>query len=87
MPLLERLPLLDDAELTNLWNNAGRLIESGPERQRDSAIALMPAIEQELAMREAARKATIAKRAAERRARVARRAQPARLAEQAGAQA
>ena len=84
MPLLERLPLLDDAELTNLWNNARRLIESGPERQRDSAIALMPAIEQELARREAARKATIAKRAAERR-RSAGRA-PAQPAERAGAQ-
>lgn len=51
--LHDRVPAMSDAELNNLHANAQRLVQSGNERQRASATALMPVIESELALREA----------------------------------
>ena len=84
MNLLERLPFLDDEELTNLWNNARRLSETGVQARRDAAVALLPAIETEMAGRRAQKKAETAKRTAERRAHAPRRSSPP---EQPGASA
>jgi hypothetical protein len=80
MTWLERIPLLEDEELTNLWTNARRLSETGNDVQRETAVDLLPAIESEIAGRRARRKEEIARRAAERRARTARLA-PARSLE------
>ena len=51
--LHDRVPGMSDAELGTLHANAVRLAQSGNERQRASADALMPAIETELAERHA----------------------------------
>src|SRR5438128_2150514 len=51
--LHDRVPAMSDAELATLHVNALRLVQSGNERQRTSAAALMPVIETELALREA----------------------------------
>ena len=51
--LHDRVPGMSDEALGTLHTNAVRLRESGNERQRASAAALMPAIESELAQRRA----------------------------------
>ena len=51
--LHDRVPGMSDVELGTLHVNALRLVQSGNERQRTSAAALMPVIETELALREA----------------------------------
>jgi hypothetical protein len=51
--LHDRVPAMSDTELGTLHTNAVRLVQSGNERQRASATALMPVIESELALREA----------------------------------
>jgi hypothetical protein len=51
--LHDRVPGMTDDALNNLHANATRLAQSGNERQRASAGALMPAIESELALRHA----------------------------------
>lgn len=51
--LQDRVPGMTDDALTTLRVNAQRLLLSGNERERTSANALMPAIESELALREA----------------------------------
>lgn len=67
MTLLERLPQLEDTALTNLWRNALRLIDQGPADKRESAAGLLPAIEQEIAVRKVRHKEDLARRAAVRR--------------------
>lgn len=49
------LPTLADSELTNIRNNARRLIVSGSPAQRTAAEALMPSIEAELTARNTAK--------------------------------
>jgi hypothetical protein len=51
--LHDRVPGMSDEGLGTLHTNALRLVQSGNERQRVSATALMPVIEAELALREA----------------------------------
>jgi hypothetical protein len=51
--LHDRVPGMSDEALGTLHTNALRLVQSGNERQRASAGALMPVIESELALREA----------------------------------
>src|SRR5689334_11105639 len=51
--LHDRVPGMSDEGLGTLHTNALRLVQSGNERQRASATALMPVIEAELALREA----------------------------------
>jgi hypothetical protein len=51
--LHDRVPGMSDEALGTLHVNALRLVQSGNERQRTSAGALMPVIESELALREA----------------------------------
>jgi hypothetical protein len=51
--LHDRVPGMTDEALGTLHTNAQRLVQSGNERQRTSASALMPVIESELALREA----------------------------------
>jgi hypothetical protein len=51
--LHDRVPAMSDDALSTLHANALRLVQSGNERQRTSANALMPVIETELALREA----------------------------------
>jgi hypothetical protein len=51
--LHDRVPGMTDEALGTLHANALRLVQSGTERQRASADALMPAIESELAERHA----------------------------------
>ena len=51
--LHDRVPGMSDDALRILHTNALRLVQIGNERQRESATALMPAIESELALRDA----------------------------------
>jgi hypothetical protein len=51
--LHDRVPGMTDDALNNLHVNATRLAQSGNDRQRASAGALMPVIESELALRHA----------------------------------
>jgi hypothetical protein len=65
MDLIAKLPSLEAAGLANLHENAERLKQSGTAAQRTAATALLPAIENELANRQAAKlAAAAAKRAA-----------------------
>ena len=56
MSLIDRLPGLADAELSNLHANAVRLGETGSAAQRASAEKLLPALEAELEGRKAAKR-------------------------------
>jgi hypothetical protein len=51
--LSDRVPGMSDSALNTLHANAVRLAQSGTDRQRASAGTLMPAIEAELALRQA----------------------------------
>jgi len=65
MDLVAKLPAMEAAALANLHENAERLKQSGTNAQRNAATALLPAIEAELANRQAAKlAAAAAKRAA-----------------------
>jgi len=67
MDLVAKLPSLEAAALANLHANAERLKQSGTSAQRSAATALLPAIETELANRQAAKlAAAAAKREAKR---------------------
>ena len=59
MDLLEKLPELSDDALGNLRTNAMRLQTSGTAVQRNSAAALLPAVEAEISAR---RHAKVARR-------------------------
>lgn len=65
MTLIERLPSMADDALGTLHANAVRLGASGSAAQRASAVALLPALEAEIAARDAAksqRKATASRK-------------------------
>lgn len=65
MDLLKRLPDLPDADLGTLGINAERLALSGNAKQKTAAQAMLPAIQEELAARQARKAAaTAATRAA-----------------------
>ena len=53
MSLLEKIPLLDDASLKNLLDNAKRLGASGSPKQQADAAELLPALEAAVAERKA----------------------------------
>jgi hypothetical protein len=72
MTLLERIPALSDEEVINLLGNARRLSDVGDEKQKAAAAELLPALEEEAAIRKEARlERAKAKRAATRKTRVA----------------
>jgi hypothetical protein len=60
LPIIDKLPQLDDAALAVLQGNAERLVRVGTKTQQADAIAILPAIEAERAARRDA-KATQAK--------------------------
>ncbi len=53
MSLLEKIPLLDDAALKNLLDNAKRLGTTGSPKQQADAAELLPALEAAVAERKA----------------------------------
>ena len=53
MSLIDKIPLLDDAALKNLLDNARRLESSGSPKQQADAEELIPAIEAAVAARRA----------------------------------
>jgi len=53
MSMIERIPGMDDASLANLHANAQRLHLSGSAQQQTAAADMLPAIQAELAAREA----------------------------------
>ena len=65
MDLVAKLPSMDEAALTVLQENALRLERTGTKAQKSAAAALLPALDDELAGRRAAKAAaSTAKRAA-----------------------
>lgn len=66
--LRERVPQMSDDALSTLLSNARRLIDSGSKLQQNSATALIPVLEAELAARDAVKaEAAAAKKAAARK--------------------
>ncbi len=53
MSLIDKIPLLDDAALKNLLDNARRLGSSGSTKQQTDAADLLPALEAAVAARKA----------------------------------
>ena len=53
MSLIDRIPLLDDAALKNLLDNARRLGTTGSQKQQSDAAELIPALEGAVAERKA----------------------------------
>ncbi|MGE0046732.1 MAG: hypothetical protein AB7J28_02370 [Hyphomonadaceae bacterium] len=53
MSIDERIPTLNDAELTTLKANAERLLETGSPKQKNEAERLLPLIQSEQAERKA----------------------------------
>ena len=51
MSLIDKIPLLDDAALKNLLDNARRLETSGSTKQQADATDLLPALEAAVAAR------------------------------------
>ncbi|WP_119679177.1 hypothetical protein [Indioceanicola profundi] len=51
MDLIEKLPAMTDASLTNLQANAVRLSQSGSAKQQAAAAALLPAVQAEISSR------------------------------------
>jgi hypothetical protein len=64
MDLIARLPAMEAAALAVLRRNAERLEQTGTSAQKTAAAALLPAIEAELAARQAAKQAELAARRA-----------------------
>ena len=60
MSLIDRLPEMADAALSNLHANAVRLGGSGSPAQRASAAKLLPALEAEIEGRKAAKRQKLA---------------------------
>lgn len=58
MALVDKLPALADDELANLLANAERLVQSGTPAQQAAAAALLPAIQDEIGSRKAAKAAS-----------------------------
>jgi hypothetical protein len=53
MSLIDKIPLLDDAALKNLLDNARRLETTGSSKQQSDAAELLPALEEAVAGRKA----------------------------------
>jgi len=53
MSLIDKIPLLDDASLKNLLDNARRLGSAGSGKQQADAAELLPALEAAVAARKA----------------------------------
>jgi len=51
MSLIDKIPLLDDAALKNLLDNARRLETAGSQKQQADAAELIPALEAAVAAR------------------------------------
>ena len=51
MSLIDKIPLLNDAALKNLLDNARRLSSSGSPKQQEDAAELLPAVEAAIASR------------------------------------
>lgn len=69
MSLIDKIPTLTDAEVSNLLDNARRLGASGDDRQKSAAADLLPALEAAAVERRSDRLAQAqAKRAAAREA-------------------
>lgn len=69
MSILDKIPEMDDAALTNLRANALRLEERGSKSQQKAAQEILPALTEELEIRhKAAQAASLAKRRANRAA-------------------
>ena len=51
MSLIDKIPLLNDAALKNLLDNARRLSASGSPKQQEDAAELLPAVEAAIAAR------------------------------------
>jgi hypothetical protein len=69
MSLIDKIPTLTDAEVSNLLDDAHRLEASGDEQQKSAAADLLPALEAAAAERRSDRQAQAqAKRAATREA-------------------
>lgn len=64
MTLIEKIPLMTDADVLSLLANAKRLAEEGSDRQKASAEELIPALEEAAAERHAAKQAVMAERRA-----------------------
>ncbi len=60
MDLLKRLPDMPDADLGTLGINAERLVLTGSPKQKAAAQAALPAIQEELALRQARKAAETA---------------------------
>jgi hypothetical protein len=68
MNVANKLPTLNDGELTTLHANTRRLIDIGTPAQQSAATALMPSIKAELNTRSAAKLSRRAEAVAARRA-------------------
>ena len=64
--IVDRIPLLTDAELANFRDNAERLSKSGTEKQNTAAAAVLPAVTAEIEARKAQRKEALAAARAQR---------------------
>jgi hypothetical protein len=65
MSLIDKIPLLDDAALKNLLDNARRLETTGSSKQQSDAAEILPALEEAVAGRKAVKlEAAAEKRAA-----------------------
>lgn len=72
MSLLDKIPEMDDAALTNLQANALKLEERGSKSQQKAAAELLPALAEEIESRQkAAQAASLAKRRANRQPKAA----------------
>ncbi|MFT3808914.1 MAG: hypothetical protein QM698_03285 [Micropepsaceae bacterium] len=61
MSIAARLPSMTLPELTRLHDNAVRLAEGAPGKQRDQALELLPLLEAEIAARRDGKKRTVDK--------------------------
>ncbi len=68
MSIASKLPTMTDAELTTLHGNTKRLIGGGTVAQQSAAVALLPSVTAELAVRSDAAAARRAQALATRRA-------------------
>ena len=61
MSIAARLPSMTLPELTRLHDNAARLAEGAPGKQRDQALELLPLLQAEIAARRDGKKRTVEK--------------------------
>jgi hypothetical protein len=84
MSLIDKIPLLDDAALKNLLDNARRLETIGSSKQQADAAELLPALEAAVAARKAVKLSAAAeKRLAAKKPAAPKAAKPAKTAQAA----